>query len=184
MKPQQGWRKTGGEILHQNDHFLIRKDAVIKPDGVPGMYYWMQTRGASFIVALDERQRVCLIDIDRYPINLCSVEVPGGGMDGEDPFVAAKRELREEAGLHAKTWKNLGTSYPADGIVLDENHVFLATELEEIAGAEQAEEGIGRVSWVPVKEAMRMIKDNQIVDQQTITALTLVSLELGLVAID
>ena len=48
---------------------------------------------AVFVVAMDEDDRVCLVELERYTTGR-SLEVPAGGSDGEDPLVAAQRTAR------------------------------------------------------------------------------------------
>ena len=61
-------------------------------------------RQASRVVVLDRAQRILLIkSLDPAdPANTSWWEIPGGGMDpGESSADCARRELREEAGIHS-----------------------------------------------------------------------------------
>jgi 8-oxo-dGTP pyrophosphatase MutT (NUDIX family) len=179
MSERRGkWQKLSSKTVHKNPYYSVREDKVIKPDGTEGFYYVVEDREAVFIVALDNQQNVYLVELHRYTVNDISVEVPAGGIDGQDPLVAAKRELQEETGLTAKNWKELGFVYPLNGIISGKNYIFLATELQSTDKNSQAEEGITNVRKVPLKEALQMIKDGKIRDNETIAALTLGALHL------
>jgi 8-oxo-dGTP pyrophosphatase MutT (NUDIX family) len=174
------WKQLSSQVVHQNHYFKVYKDDVIKPDGTQGTYHTIQAPGAAFIVPVDDEGMIQLIGLERYPIGQYSIEVPGGGLDGQDPLVAAKRELMEESGLRAKHWKHLGVTYSANGVLNDPAHVFLATGLSLADHDEQADEGISSLQKVSFQQAFRMVKAGDITDQQTVTALTLAALELGI----
>jgi 8-oxo-dGDP phosphatase len=182
MSEKRGnWHRLSSKIVHKNPFYQVREDTVIKPDGSPGLYnVVVEVHDAVFIVALDEQQNVYLVELYRYTNSNLSIEVPGGGSDGQQPIEAAKRELQEEAGLLAGAWKSLGYVHPANGLVSGKNHIFLARDLEQSNKNEQQEEGITKLLKVPFGEALLMIKDGKITDSETIAALTLVALELGL----
>ena len=67
--------------------------------------------------------------MQRYTIGRRSLEVPAGATDGEDPLVAAQRELREETGIVAAQWTPLGGMNALNGIADAPELVFLATDL-------------------------------------------------------
>ncbi len=181
MSKKRGqWETLSAKVVHQNPYYLVREHSVIKPDGSAGFYNVVEIGGAAFVVALDKNDCVYLVGMHRYTNDNYSIEVPGGGLDGQEPLTAAKRELKEETGLTAKIWKHLGVSHPANGVVAEENHVFLATGIETTDNDEQQEEGIAETIKVPLKEALLMVKNGKITDQQSVTALTLAVLELGL----
>ena len=57
-------------------------------------------------------------------------ELPAGRLDpGEKPLATAKRELNEETGYSAKTWKKLTSYWPSPGYVGEKMTLFLATGL-------------------------------------------------------
>lgn len=181
MKEKRGnWERLSSRIVHNNPFYQVREDKVVKPNGSEGFYNVVQSKGAVFIVALDEHQNVYLVELHRYTNNNLSIEVPAGGADGQDPLEAAKRELKEETGLTAASWKALGFVHPANGIIECKSYVFLAQELSQTNDNEQEEEGITRTLKVPIKEALLMIKDGKITDTESIAPLTMAALELGL----
>ncbi len=175
------WRTRATRLVYENPWIRVREDDVVRPDGSDGMYGVVELRDAVFVVALDEHDRVVLVTIDRYPFREPSIEVPAGGGDGQEPLVAARRELLEETGLEASDWIPLGTVHALNGIARAAEHVFLARGLSPAAdaGETQDEEGISAVARVPFAEALAMCGDGRIRDAETVTALALAAIRLG-----
>jgi 8-oxo-dGTP pyrophosphatase MutT (NUDIX family) len=175
------WVTRGSRSVYGNAWIEVREDRVTGPGG-EGIYGVVTMRHpAVFIVALDERERVCLITLDRYTTGR-SIEVPAGGSDGQAPLVAAQRELLEETGFRADEWTALGTMNALNGIAEAPEHVFLARTLSrahEVGSESQVEEGIAAVSWVPFDEALAMIADGRITDGETVAALAFAGIRLG-----
>lgn len=175
-----GWITHASRTTYENAWIRVREDDVTGPGG-RGIYGVMTVRNpAVFIVAIDADDRICLVTIDRYTIGR-SVEVPAGGSDGEDPLVAAERELFEETGYRARKWERLGTTHALDGVAEATEHVYLAREVERAgdAAGSRAEEGIDTVAWAPFDEVLRMIADGRITDGETIAAIALAGIRLG-----
>lgn len=175
------WRTRASRVAYENPWIRVREDEVIRPDGTDGLYGVVELRDAVFVVAIDEHDRVVLVTVDRYPAGGPSIEVPAGGSDGQEPLVAARRELLEETGLEAREWTQLGTVHALNGIARAAEHVFLARGLAPAAdaAATQDEEGISGVARVPFAEALAMCGDGRIHDGETVAALALAAIRLG-----
>jgi ADP-ribose pyrophosphatase len=102
------------------------------------------------------------------------VELPAGKLDveGEDPVVAARRELREEVALEAAEWTHLMTTWASPGITAETHALYLARGLTEVAADFEAahEEAEMSVHRVPVGELLEAILDGSVADAPLVTA--------------
>jgi 8-oxo-dGTP pyrophosphatase MutT (NUDIX family) len=98
--------------------------------------------GAVAVVAHDG-ERLFLVRQPREAVDEQSLlELPAGKLDaeGEGPLETAKRELAEEIGKGARTWRHLTTFYTSPGFVEEVCHVYVASDLyDESAEAEEDE---------------------------------------------
>jgi 8-oxo-dGTP pyrophosphatase MutT (NUDIX family) len=174
------WKAISSKTVHKNPWFSVREDDVIRPDGSKGVYNVVVSPGAAFIVAIDNDKLIYFIGQYRYPTNMYSIEIPAGSIDKQSPLIAAKRELKEETGLVAKHWKKLGTFQTANGMMSELSYVYMANGLTQTNDNEQSEEGIQELRKIPIEEALDLIKTGDITDGQSIAALMMAALELGL----
>lgn len=174
------WPVKKTRIAYENNWIRVREDEVERPDGSEGLYGVVETGGAAFVVALDAQNRVALVELDRHTTGR-SLEIPAGGLDGQDPLVAAKRELQEEAGIEARAWQHLATLNAMNGVARAKHHIYLAMSLSEVGGADgdQLEEGILGLQWIDFDEALRMCASGEITDAETVAALGLAKTRLA-----
>ena len=129
------WPVRATRVVYENPWIRVREDAVTRPDGSDGIFGVVEVqRPAVFVVALTDEDEIVLVTVDRHTVGP-SVEVPAGGTDGEDPLVAARRELTEETGLVAGEWRQVGAMNALNGVCRAPEVVFLATGLEPARGA-------------------------------------------------
>jgi 8-oxo-dGTP pyrophosphatase MutT (NUDIX family) len=145
-------------------HKLIEvyEDQVIKPDGSHGVYATVRVKPGVAVLALDADNTVYLAREFRYAIGANSLEVVSGAIDdGEQPIDSAKRELKEELGIEAGEWTQLGRVDPITSIIDSPSTLFLALDL---TFTEKKQEGSERIEAVKVSldEAARMVIDGEI----------------------
>lgn len=170
-KPKSPWKKLSSRTAYKNPWYRIREDKVIRPDGKEGVYGVLETSHAVYLVPVDQDGKLLLIRQYRYPTERWSLEFPAGGMDGQEPLVAAKRELGEELGLTADTWQKVASLQSLNGISNEIMHVFVAKGLKPTAN-KRAEEGIIETKKVTPTEFEAMIASGEMSCAQSIAAFT------------
>lgn len=90
--------------------------------------------GAVGILALDEQERVAVIDQYRHPVGMVLWEIPAGLLDipGEPAVTCAQRELAEEADLAAQEWHVLADFMNSPGGTSEAFRCFLARGLSDV----------------------------------------------------
>lgn len=128
--------------------------------------------GGAVVVALDEREHVCLLRQFRHAAGGVIWELPAGCIDREDaePLVTAQRELEEEAGFVAGDWQALGDIYTSPGFCDELLYLFLARDLRETR-TDHGEDELIEVHWLPFAEALAMVEDNEIRDAKSVAGL-------------
>ena len=116
--------------------------------------------GAVVVLAVDDEERVLVLRQYRHPARTRFVEFPAGLLDkaGEDPLVAAKRELLEEGALEAEEWSHLNTVTSSPGFSDERIEVYLARGLREVPERGgfvlEHEEADMTLHWVPVADLL------------------------------
>ena len=128
--------------------------------------------GAVAVLALDGQDRVLLVRQYRHPVGRLLWELPAGlrDVDGEPPLATAERELAEETGWRAESWKTLADCFTSPGMSSERIRIFLARGVSEIPPAERdftrvhEEAGI-EVAWVPLGDAARAVLGGDVHNQ-------------------
>ena len=157
--------RTGGEEIYRGIILNLLKDTVTLPNGRSASREYLKHNGAVGIVAVDAKGRVCVERQYRYPINEIITEIPAGKRDtpDEDPLEGAKRELREETGYTADSWRALGTYYPAAAYSSEKVYLFLAEGLHE--GEQELDEGeFLNYEFVPLSQLVEDVMNDKIPD--------------------
>ena len=137
----------------REDRFRYNDDELVR--------HYVEHTGAVAVVALDDQDRVLLIQQYRHPIRTRDWEIPAGLLDieGEDPLDTAKRELAEEVDLRAEHWEKLAAMAPTPGGSDEIIHIYLARGLSDAPEvfARDGEEADIRSEWVPLEDAVTAV---------------------------
>lgn len=128
--------------------------------------------GAAAVVPVDADGFVTLVSQFRVPFGRVLTEIPAGKKDhpGEDPLLCAQRELSEETGLTAHTWRHLTTIDTSPGFLTERIGLYLATDLTQGATHPDEDEFLGLVR-LPLKEAIDRVMAGEFTDAKTIAGL-------------
>lgn len=167
------FRRLSREVLVTNDWHRYCRDRYTQGDGSEGEYYYVDMAGSAAVIPLFADGSTALIQVYRYLLQRTLWEFPIGGMQtGEDARAVAERELREETGLVAESWTELGTFAPYKGVSNEICHFFLARDLTWTEQDLEPSEHI-TVHRVPLEEARRLLIGQAVGDGQSWAGLIL-----------
>lgn len=108
----------------------LKVDTVTLSDGNISTRELIEHPGSVGILAIDENNQVFLVKQFRKPFEKTVTEIPAGKLKyGENPLIAAKRELEEEIGYRADNIHPLGHFYSSPGFCNETIYLYLATNL-------------------------------------------------------
>ena len=166
------WERRSRATVYENAWIQVHHDEVTRPDGSPGIYgvVHFRSRAVGAVVA-DQDGRVLLVGQHRYTLDRYSWEIPeGGSPSDEDPLAGAKRELAEETGYTARTWRELIRFTLSNSVTDEEGVMFVATDLEAGPASPDPTEELA-VRWVGLDDALEMVASGEIHDVMTQVAL-------------
>ncbi|HEY3836183.1 MAG TPA: NUDIX hydrolase [Bryobacteraceae bacterium] len=148
--------------------FRVTEDEAHDPCGFHIKRSIIRHPGSAVVMPVDDKGRILLVRQFRLPADRYLWEIPAGKIDdGETAFQAAQRELGEETGLSAKTWKELVTFYPSPGYVEERMTIFVATDLTQGEAHNMDDEQID-TRWFTREEMADGIRNGEIMDAKTI----------------
>lgn len=152
--PDSPWRTLAAQMVYRNPWMTVTEYQVIRPDGAPGIYGVVDPGDSVSVVALDDEEQVWVVEDFVYTIQMRCWALPTGAAErGEEPLLAAQRELAEETGLSATRWESLGAFYLSPGIVLQRSYLYLARGLTLGAPQREGSEAHMTTRRMPLRDA-------------------------------
>jgi ADP-ribose diphosphatase len=117
-------------------------------------------RPDSIVVVAVDGESIVVVRQTRAGATGRTLELPAGSIEaGETPEECAARELVEECGLKAGSWRKLGSFWAAPDYSTEYVHVFEATELADV-GIGEREEGEDLVTErLPIQGILQELSD-------------------------
>ena len=148
----------------------LRRDDAVLPDGKPCVREVVEHPGGACVLCVRDG-KVALVRQFRYAYGEELLEIPAGKLErGEDPLLAARRELEEETGLRTEKLNYLFTLYPSPGYSDEKIYVYEALNAEKTCQHLDEDEFLS-VVYMSVEEALEKIGNGEIKDAKTIAAL-------------
>jgi ADP-ribose pyrophosphatase len=167
------------EVLRRSRILEFRVDTIEAADGHRSTRDIAGHPGGVCMVAIDPEDRVLFVRQWRHATGGPLLEIPAGTLDREpDGSIeshsgAAARELEEETGTRAGSWRYLGAFYTAPGFTSELMHLYLATDLtladEGRLGPDEDERL--ELRPIPFGEALAMAERGELRDAKSLIAL-------------
>jgi 8-oxo-dGTP pyrophosphatase MutT (NUDIX family) len=140
-------------------------------------YYCLDAPEWVNVVAITKNDELVLVRQERHGLEAFTIELPAGLVEpGEDPAVAALREMREETGFACAGVESLGAVHPNPAIQGNRCHVFLARDVERVGAQELDGREEIEVQVVPFPKVREMIRNGQITHSLVLAAICLYDL--------
>lgn len=159
------------KILLRSRVFDVRRDKAIEPDGLRSTRDIVVHPGSVVVLPVFDDGRILLIRQYRHAVGRELWELVAGGMEpGEAPLAGAKRELAEETGYTARSWRKLLDVFPTPGFVSERMVVYLAQDLREGEARPEDDERITTRAFAP-REIERWIRSGKLRDAKSIAGI-------------
>jgi ADP-ribose diphosphatase len=173
QRTSKPWRTTGSRKLIDLGEVKLYRDNIVSKSGFRTDHLRLSLHDFSIVVPVLDDGRLVFIWNYRHPIQGWELELPAGLVDdGEDPESGAKRELKEETGYSAKSWKGLGWLHTLPGISSQRAHVFLARQLKKGRASREPYEYM-KIKILKARQAYRLLWTGKIIHSPTVSALGL-----------
>ncbi|EXI76005.1 MAG TPA: NUDIX hydrolase [Candidatus Accumulibacter phosphatis] len=150
----------------------VRRDRVRLPDGSECLREYVRHQGAVVVIAELDDDRLLFVRQYRYPLRRPFLELPAGKIDpGEELLTTGRRELLEETGYRASSWRHLGVMHPCVGYSDERIEIYLARGLTREADPTPDSNEFLDVLSLRLGDALASVQSGAITDAKTITAL-------------
>jgi ADP-ribose pyrophosphatase len=167
------WRTTGSRKLIDLGEVKLYRDKLISKSGFKMTHLRLSLHDFSIIVPVLNDNRLVFVWNYRHPIQGWELELPAGLVEkGESPETGAKRELKEETGYSASSWKSLGWLHTLPGTSTQRAHVFLARGLKKGSVNREPYEYM-KTMILSAKQGYRLLWTGKIIHSPTVSALGL-----------
>ena len=156
--------------VYQGKILSLRCDDALLPDGKPCKREIVEHSGGACVLYVEDG-KVLLVKQYRYAYGESIYEIPAGKLEkGEDPKVAAARELEEEAGIKSENLDLLFVDYPSPGYTNEKIYIYEAKK--GVKTRQNLDEGeFLSAEFLPLEQVKEMLKKGEIRDGKTIIAL-------------
>ncbi len=181
-KPLHTWERLASDVAYACRIFTIRRDrSRFSRDAAEHDFHVLESTDWVNIIPITPAREVVFVRQFRHGIRDCTLEIPGGMVDAEDPspLVAARREMIEESGYDSDRVEPLGRIHPNPAIQSNTCHSFVAWDAELRHGTQFDTTEETEVVVVPLDRIPDLIRAGEITHALVVVAFHWLSLRLG-----
>ena len=162
-------KKLKSKTVYSGKIVKLEIDEIELPDGKISYRECVRHSGGAAVLLLKD-EKILLVKQFRYLYGQPIYEIPAGKLnEGEDPKIAAVRELEEETGFKAEL-SHLLDIYPTPGYTDEIIHIYFA-ENYVVTNQKLDEDEFLNYCFIDIKTVLKMIENGEIKDAKTIIAL-------------
>jgi ADP-ribose pyrophosphatase len=166
------WQTVKSEVKYDNPWIRITENQTINAAGGDGIYGVVHFKNIALgIIPLDEDYNTWLVGQYRYPLKKYSWEIcEGGGIHNQPPLDSAKRELLEELGIKANSWKKIMELDVSNSVSDEKGMIYIAKELSFFK-AEPEDCEVLQLKKLPFNSVYEMVINGEITDSISVAGI-------------
>lgn len=173
-------KQISSQLIYEGRIVTVRLDRAELPDGRVASREVVEHPGGVAVLPLHEDGTVSIVRQFRYPFQQVVTELPAGKLEkGEDPRLAALREVEEEVGVVPGELISLGSLYVSPGISSEVLHMYLARGLR-LAQSHPDDGEFLETDRIPFDALFRQVMEGTIHDAKTVALVLKTRAYLGL----
>ncbi|MBR6633571.1 MAG: NUDIX hydrolase [Clostridia bacterium] len=173
-------KKIKSELKYDGNIIKVFFDTVEIENGSIATRDVVRHKGASCVAPVTDNGELIFVRQFRYPLGYELLELPAGKLDsiGEDPYLCAVRELKEETGCTADEITYMGDFISTAGFCDENIRLYMARGLH-MGEMELDEDEFLDVIKIPMEKAKDMVLNGEITDGKTQALVLKVCAKLG-----
>lgn len=157
------------EKIFDGKIITLQVDDVTLPNGETSKREIIKHPGAVAVIAITKENKIVLVEQYRKPLEKSLVEIPAGKLEpGENPMIAAIRELEEETGYTTNNLSFITSFYTSPGFADELLHLYITDDIVKVDQPRALDDDeFVEVLELTLDEAKQYVEEERIHDVKT-----------------